>query len=121
MARTIAEPRTITEDEAERQLRTLLDAARDGEEVVIERGGAAAAALIPIAAYEEILALREAKRRADIEARIEALERSIGDRNSDLSDDEIDELAVRAGREIRQETIAELGAAGKISFERDRR
>ncbi len=114
--------RTVTASEVEQQWGSLLESVGDeGEEVIVERDGEATAALIPIAAYEEIVSLREEQRRHDIDARIAALERSIGDRNRDLSDEEITALAVRAGREMREETIAELVAAGKISLERDQR
>ncbi|MBA3415556.1 MAG: type II toxin-antitoxin system Phd/YefM family antitoxin [Chloroflexia bacterium] len=114
--------RTVTASEVERQWGSLLESVGDeGEEVIVERDGEATAALIPIAAYEEVRSLREEKRRVNMLARFDALTEQVVARNQDLSEEEATELAVRAGREITNEMVDRLVAEGKVCFERDRR
>jgi prevent-host-death family protein len=113
--------KVVSSNEAKQRWGALLRAVGEGDEVVVENHGKPAAVVMSIAAYDELRELREQKRRADIDARIAALERSIGERNQDLSEEEANALAVRAGREIMHEMIDRLVAEGKISFERDLR
>ena len=68
-------------------------------------------------ARKEYQTLRDRIRRNEILARLEAFETRQAERNKDLSDTEIEELADRATREA----FAELVAEGKLVVERDRR
>ena len=70
-----------------------------------------------MAAYEETQLLRERARQAELLERLRALEERIGDRNADLSDEQVMELANRFSREM----IDDLAAEGKLVFERDLR
>jgi len=111
-------PKVVSSNEAKQRWGSLLAyVSEQGDEVVVESDGKPAAVLMPIAAYEEVKALREAKRRAEILDRLRPLEERQAVLNQDLSEEDAMALAVRFSREM----IDDLAAEGKISFERDRR
>jgi len=88
-----------------------------GDEVIIEDSEKRNVVVISMAAYEETQMLRERARQAELLERLRALEERIGDRNADLSDEQVMELANRFSREM----IDDLAAEGKLVFERDLR
>ena len=88
-----------------------------GDEVIIEDSEKRNVVVISMAAYEETQMLRERARQAELLERLRALEERIGDRNADLSDEQVMELANRYSREM----IDDLAAEGKLDFERDLR
>ncbi len=88
-----------------------------GDEVIIEDSEKRNVVVISMAAYEETQMLRERARQAELLERLRALEERIGDRNADLSEEQVMELANRFSREM----IDDLAAEGKLVFERDLR
>ncbi|MDQ3514873.1 MAG: hypothetical protein M3462_14680 [Chloroflexota bacterium] len=86
-----------------------------GDEVIIEDSEKRNVVVISMAAYEETQMLRERARQAELLERLRALEERIGDRNADLSEEQVMELANRFSREM----IDDLAAEGKLVFERD--
>ncbi|MDQ3168022.1 MAG: hypothetical protein M3P94_05175, partial [Chloroflexota bacterium] len=64
-----------------------------GDEVIIEDSEKRNVVVISMAAYEETQMLRERARQAELLERLRALEERIGDRNADLSEEQVMELA----------------------------
>jgi len=87
----------------------------DGAEVIIESHGKPKAVVISYDEYEDLRQLRKQRQRADAFAKLRELEQRIGDRNKDLSEEEIEELSNRFSHEF----IEDLAREGKIRFERD--
>lgn len=113
-------PKAVSATEAKNRLGSLLAyVAEQGDDVVVESQGKPKAVLISFAAYQEVLALREQKRRADALERLRRLEERIADRNrdSDLTEEEAVALADRISHEI----IDDMAERGELTFERDRR
>lgn len=110
-------PRTLSSDDVKRNWEAMIEAASEGQGIVVEVSGEAKSVLISFEEYKECQTLHDSIRRNDILARLEALERRQAERNKDLTDEEIEELATRATCEA----IDELAAEGKLIFERDQR
>lgn len=68
--------------------------------VVVESHGRPMVAVIPYDEFADFQEFKELRRRQQLLARLDQLEARFGNRNSDLSENEIEEIAVRAGREI---------------------
>ena len=110
-------PKTVTATEAKNRLGALLGyVVGEGDEVIVERQGRPSAVIMSFAAYEEVEALREQKRRTDALEQLRALRRQVRARNQDLSAEEAMALADRFVHEV----IDEMAAEGKLTFERDR-
>lgn len=113
--------KAVSVAEAESRFDALLGYVDQGDEVIVESDGKPRAVLISFAAFEEVATLRDRdqKRRAAALEDFRRLEQQIADqnRNSDLTDEEIEALADRISREA----IDSMVARGEISFERDRR
>jgi prevent-host-death family protein len=109
-AKSIA--RTVPSDDGKRNWEAMVEAASEGEDIVVEMSGEAKSVLISYEEYREYQALRNTQRRNEILERLEAFERRQAERNKDLSDEEIEELADRATREA----FDELAAEGKLVF-----
>lgn len=109
--------RTLSSDDVKRNWEAMIEAASAGEDIVVEVSGEAKSVLISFEEYKEYQTLLNSVRRNEILARLEALERRQAERNKDLTDEEVEELATRATREA----IDELAAEGKLVFERDQR
>ena len=109
-------PKTVSANEAKNRLGSLFAYVNEqGDEVIVESHGRPRAVIMSIAAYEETQAMREQKRRADALAELRALREEVLARNLDLTDEQADEFAVRASREM----IDDMAARGVIVFERD--
>lgn len=117
-ARTTPTPppirRTVSLDEVKRDPARLIALVTNepGTTVVIESEGTPRVAMVSIA---ELDALRQAARRESGLQTIREIQARYDGRNDDLTDDEIMELAVRAGDEY----FDDLTRGGKISFEPD--
>ncbi len=112
--------KTVSATEAKNRFGSLLGyVAEHGDEVIVESQGKPKAVLLSYAAFQDVEKLREEKRRTDVLARLRALNEEIAaaNRNSDLSEEEIDALA----EEISQEAIARLVERGELTFQRDQR
>lgn len=90
---------------------------KDGDRVVVESHGRPKVAVVSVRDLERLEALDEQERREEAIGRLRALEQRIGKRNKDLSEEEIEDLALRASREA----IDDLAAEGKLIFERDQK
>ncbi len=110
--------RAVSANEAKNRLGSLLrSVSTEGEEVIVESHGKPKAVLISFEAYEEVLALREQKRRADALAELRALRDEVRAQNASLGEDEAEDLAERVSREI----VDDLAASEAVTFERDER
>lgn len=104
--------RTVAPTDIEWTLQAVIDAVRDDEDtVIVESDGAPKAAVISFERYQQLQALE----REHALGRLKEIERGLGDRNDDLSDDEIDELGTRFSRGFPRD----LAREGKLAFERD--
>jgi len=92
------------------------DVAEGGDEVIVERDGRPTAVVIPFAAYEELRALREGRRRADALERLRSLRDAVRARNQDLSEEQAEAIADRFAHEL----IDDLASKGVVRFARDR-
>jgi prevent-host-death family protein len=107
-------PKTVSVSEAKNQLSAVIDwAVQHSDEVVIESRGEPKVAILSYAEYQEFLALREQARRRESLRQLEELAERIWAQNSDLSDQEVEELA----EEISQETIQRMIKEGKVRFQ----
>jgi hypothetical protein len=77
--------------------------------------GEAKTVMISVEEYQEFQALRALQSREGIRKRLEAFERRQAGRNKDLTDEQIEELADRASRDVFDELVAE----GKLIFDQD--
>lgn len=111
-------PRAVSANEAKNRLGSLLrSVSMEGEEVIVESHGKPKAVLISFDAYEEVLALREEKRRSDALAELRALRDEVRARNASMGEDEAGALADRVSREMADD----LAASKAVTFERDAR
>jgi prevent-host-death family protein len=111
-------PKAISANEAKNRLGSYLAyVSEQDDEIIVESHGRPKAVIMSIAAFEEVQMLREKQRRADLLERVRAFEASVGPRNQDLTEEQINDLAVRFSREL----IDDLAAEGKLVFERDLR
>ncbi len=110
-------PKAVSATEAKNRLGSLLAyVAEQGDDVVVESQGKPKAVLISFAAYRQVQALREQKRRAEALERLRRLQERVSSRNQDLSEEE----ALALAEQISREAIDRLAARGEITFERDR-
>lgn len=106
-------PSPVSATEAKNSFGAILARVVDGdEEVVVERQGKPKAVIISFAEYQKVQELREQERRRDALKQLHALRDSIGDRNADMTDDEIEAFA----QEVRDEAISALIARQGITF-----
>ena len=84
------------------------------DEIIVESRGKPKVAVISYDEFEAFQDLRKKQRRAAALTEFRALSERIGDRNKDLSEEQIDELANRFSHEF----IEDLAREGKIRFER---
>jgi len=109
--------RTISSDDIRQQWDSIIEITKGGDDVIVEARGEPQAVVVSPETYQKLQSAQENQRRAEAVARLEALRRRQAERNKDLTDDEIEELANRASREA----VDDLAAEGKLRFERDRR
>jgi prevent-host-death family protein len=106
--------KTISVSEAKNSLSAILDwAVENDDSVVIASRGEPKAVILPYEGYEEYLALKEQARRREALRQLRELSEKIWASTSELSDDEVDQLA----EEISQETFQRMIAEGKVQFQ----
>ncbi len=111
-------PKAVSTNEAKTNLSALLGyVSEQDDEVIVESHGKPRGVLMSFAAYQEVQALREQKRRADILDRLRGLQERLSAHNQDLTADQAMVLADRFSHDL----IDDLAAEGKVVFERDRR
>lgn len=111
-------PKAVSANEAKNRLGSLLGyVSEQGDEVIVESHGKPKAVIMSIAAYEEVQALREQKRRAEALSQLRALRADVRTRNQDLTEEHATALADRFSHDL----IDDLATEGKVTFERDRR
>lgn len=100
--------RTISSNEAKQRWGAMMKAASEGEDVIVESHGKPKAVVISPEAFEELREARERHRREEAMRLLREIEASYDGRNDDLTEDEIEEIAVRAGREINRAVAERL-------------
>lgn len=106
--------RTVSSNDAKQQWGSVMNAARNPDDaVIVESHGKPRVAVISYDRFEKLRELEDQARRAWALEQLRQLEERIGDRNSDLTDEQIEELADRFSREFVDDLVTE----GKIQFE----
>ena len=106
--------RTISSNEAKQHWGALIGSvSNEGDIVVVESHGKPKVAMIPADDIGAFMDFKEKQRRLGLLEEFRALSAQIGDRNKDLTEEQIDELANRFSREF----ILDLAREGKIKFE----
>lgn len=104
----------VSVSEAKNQLSAVMEwAVENPDGVIIESRGRPKVAILSYAEYQEFLALREQARRKETFRQLEELAERMWALNSDLSDEEVEELA----EEITQETMERMVKEGKVRFQ----
>jgi prevent-host-death family protein len=100
--------RTVSTTEAKNSLNALMTWAEEHDDaVIIENHGKPRVAILPVEQLDEFRALkRDAVRREAIEWMLELEAKHASNPKSDLAEDEVMELAVRAVKEVRAERAA---------------
>lgn len=107
-------PKTVSVSEAKNKLSALLEwAVEQGDEIVVESRGEPKAVILRYGEYEELLQFRAQQRRRAALQQLEALAAQVQGRNSDLGEEEADQLA----EEIAQETVRRMVDEGKARFQ----
>ena len=110
-------PKTVSATEAKNRLGALLGYVTEhGDDVIVENRGRPEAVIMSYAAYEEVQALRDQKRRTDALARLHALRERVIARNGEMSLEDAEAFA----EEVTHEALRRLVARGEVRFERDR-
>lgn len=92
--------RTVSSNDAKQHWGAMIKAANSGEAVIVESHGKPKAVVISPEAFEEYQTARENQRRAELVKQLEELQLRQAERNKDLTDEQVEEIAVRVGREI---------------------
>lgn len=100
--------RTVSANEAKQRWGAMMDSVDEGTRVIVESHGKPRAAVISVVDLERLQALEERERRAEAVRLLEEIAQSQGERNSDLSEAEIEEIAIREGREIKRAVTEKL-------------
>jgi PHD/YefM family antitoxin component YafN of YafNO toxin-antitoxin module len=109
------DPRTVPPIESREQWDALVETIETEGDAIVESKGGRKVAVI---SYDEFLAYQEQRKvrlREEAYTRLQEALKGQAERNADLSEDEIEELAERFSREV----IDDLAAEGKLVFERD--
>jgi len=110
--------RTISSNEAKQRWGAMMATVeKEGDRVLIASHGTPKVAVISVHDLERLEALDEQERRDDAIRSLQALEKRIGNRNADLTDEDVEALADRAAREA----LDDIAAEGKLVFERHRK
>ena len=93
--------KTMSSNEAKQKWGSVMSAVESPDDaVIVESHGKPKVAVISFERFEKLRELEEGERRARALHLLREIEARYGGRNDDLSEDEITEIAVRAGREI---------------------
>ncbi|MDQ3541717.1 MAG: type II toxin-antitoxin system Phd/YefM family antitoxin [Chloroflexota bacterium] len=106
--------KTMSSTEAKQQWGSVMNAASAPDDaVIVESHGKPKVAVISYDRFERLQELEEQAQRARALEQLCLVEERAGDRNSDLTDEQIDALADRFSREFAEDLVAE----GKVTFE----
>ncbi len=106
--------KTMSANEAKQNWGALMRAAREDDGVVvIESHGKPQVMVVSYDEFEEFRAFKEAQRRQEMLRRLDEFEARWGGRNTDLSPEEIEDLANRFADDFVNDLVAE----GKIVFD----
>lgn len=109
----IKHPKTMSVTEFKSKLGSIASDIGD-QPIVVENHGEPRLMVFSAEAGEALVEELERKRRQEILRKFEVIRSRSAERNADLSEDELTELALRAGREVREATQAKF-EAGEIS------
>lgn len=96
----LAMTKTVSSNEAKQKWGAMISAASNGDDVIVEVHGKPRTVMISFEDYQQVQELREKQRRAELLKRFDALQRRLEGKNRDLSEEQVEEIAIRAGREI---------------------
>lgn len=100
-------PTTMTAREVKAQLDSLLDQSNDRfDDIIVERNGEPRAVIVSFAEYQAVAELRQALRQEQVIAELEQLRASVAARNEGLAEEQVEKIAVQAGREVIEAVIA---------------
>lgn len=106
--------KTVSADEVLNQLDSVLGYVSDqGDEVIVESHGEPKAVIMSLTAYDDVKAMREERRRAELLEDFHRLNDRIAAHQHDLSEDEAIELSVEISREINNDLAARSEAGFK--------
>lgn len=91
---------TISTTDTRTSLDSILSAVATGEDVILERDGTPTAAIISMDEYRDLLATREAARRAEALRLLDAVAEESRVRNSDLSEADTGAIAQEVSQEL---------------------
>lgn len=100
--------RTVSANEAKQRWGAMMKAVTEGEDVIVESHGKPKAVVISPEAFEELRRARVRQRREEASQLLREIEATYDGRNDDLSDEEIEKIAVRAGRAINRKVADRL-------------
>lgn len=93
--------KTMSSNEVKQRWGSVMSTAKETDNAVIVKShGTPLVAVIPYDEFADFQEFKEKRRREELLRRLDQLEARYDGRNDDLSDEEVNELAVRAGREI---------------------
>ncbi len=93
----------MSSNEVKQRWGSVMSTAKEADNaVIVESHGTPLVAVIPFGEFEQFQTFKLERRRASALQRFRELRERIGDRNQELTDEEIEDIAVRAGREINQ-------------------
>lgn len=108
--------KTLSSNEVKQKWGAVMGSVSKGEdEIIVESHGKPKVAVISYDEFEAFQVLRRKQRQDQALAEFRAIGELIGDRNKDLSEKQIEELADRFSHEF----ILDLAKEGKIHFEQD--
>lgn len=108
--------KTMSSNDAKQHWGSVMNAASSPDDaVIVESHGKPKVAVISYDRFEKLQELEKQARRAWAMEQLRQLEERIGDRNKDLTDEQIEELADQFSREF----VDDLAAEGKVVFECD--
>jgi prevent-host-death family protein len=108
--------KTLSSNEAKQRWGAVMDTVSRGEnEIIVESHGKPKVAVISYEEFETFQELRKKQRREEALRELQSIGKLIGDRNKDLTEEQVAELADRFSHEF----ILDLAREGKIHFEQD--
>lgn len=113
--RTEGTTQTVSSNEAKQHWGAIIRAASNGEDVVVESHGKPRAAVISIERLEKLHELETKERREVAVRKLREIEARYDGRNDDLTEEQVEEIAVREGREINRAVAERLRARSRQS------
>ncbi len=93
--------KTMPSNEAKQQWETLIKSIqKSGDPVIVESHGTPVVAVIPYDEFTEYRNYKEQRRRQELLERLDRIEANYDGRNDDLTEEQINDIAVTIGKEI---------------------